>query len=110
MSYGREGDKCLPFDDRAYSEIELDGLATVTAVEFLAIGERAAVVDTDGIPSCGFARAFDMVCYFDSDLRGQHRGCQKDDKEWKLHLSAIDEVGKEGCCCDEVRFEGVASY
>jgi hypothetical protein len=74
---------------------KLDRLALIAAVELLSVGERAAVVDANGVASFGLARAFYRVRDIDRNFYGESGGCEKGEEEWEAHCDGLDEDGNE---------------
>lgn len=64
----------IPFNDLSSPKLELKRLTIIAAVELLSIGQRAAVVDGDGVAGLRFARAFDGVCNINRYFCGERGG------------------------------------
>ena len=86
---------CVPLNNLPFSKSKLERLALIAAIELLAVGQRAAVVDGDGVARLGLARAFYRVRDIDRYFRGESGGCEKGEEEWEMHRGGVDENGKE---------------
>ena len=88
----RSSEERVPLNDLSLPKRKLEWLAVVAAVELLAVLERAAVVDRDGVAGLRLARAFYGVRDVDCHLCCKTRSCEEAEENWDAHLDggAVD--------------------